>query len=91
MEESAPRRPREVSASLEQLLAVSRVRDRRELVFEDSVAVEPRQLEGILRSISFIGPAMNDERYAAFRKRILAIEHERRWSRTIRLYAGRRR
>ncbi len=91
MEESAPRRPRQVSSSVEQLLSVCRVRDRQELAFEDRVDVSPRQLEGILRSISFIGPAMNAHRYAIFRERILAIEHERQWARTMRVYAGRRR
>ncbi len=91
MEESAPRRPRQVRSSVEQLLSVCRVRDRQELVFEHRVGVSPRQLEGILCSISFIGPAMNAHRYAAFRERILAIEHERQWARTMRVYTGRRR
>jgi hypothetical protein len=59
-------------------------------VFVDATPVDPDTLERILCSISFIGPAMNAERYAAFRKRVHAIEHDAIWSRTCKLHAGRR-
>ncbi len=87
MQEAAPRRPREVSSSVTQLLAVPKVRATK-TVFKDETPVGPDTLEGILRSISFIGPAMNPQRYAAFRQRIHAIEHEPVWARSFTLYAG---
>jgi ubiquinone/menaquinone biosynthesis C-methylase UbiE len=90
MEEAAPRRPREVSNALIELLAVSKVRSEKPRTFKDETPVDRATLEGILRSISFIGPAMNRERYAAFRERIHAIEFPPVWARTFTLLGGRR-
>lgn len=90
MQEAAPRRPREVSSTVAQLFAVSQVRSPRELCFFDEVLVDAETLERILCSISFIGPAMNPQRYAAFRERIHAIDHERKWARQFTLRAGSR-
>lgn len=90
MQDAAPRRPREVSSTVTQLLAVARIRSSKELSFFDEVSVDHVTLEGILRSISFIGPAMNAQRYAAFRERVLDIEHEPRWARTLTLHYGHR-
>lgn len=90
MEEAAPRRPREVSNALTELLAVSNVRDVKTQTFSDETPVDRETLERILCSISFIGPAMNAERYAAFRERIHAISHPAVWARTFTLHAGRR-
>jgi ubiquinone/menaquinone biosynthesis C-methylase UbiE len=90
MEDAAPRRPRSVSAALAQFVAVTKARRVRVRTFCDETQVEPATLEGILRSISFIGPAMNEARYAAFSKRIHAIEQPAVWARTFTLRGGRR-
>jgi SAM-dependent methyltransferase len=90
MRDSAPRRPREVSSARVELLAVARVREPWAMRFEDDAPVESPTLQQILRSVSFIGPAMNAERFARFWQRIRAIEHEPRWARTFVLEAGRR-
>jgi ubiquinone/menaquinone biosynthesis C-methylase UbiE len=89
MEQSAPRRPREISSALTELLAVCGVRQATLTEFHDVTPVSPLQLEQLLRSISFIGPAMNSERSTAFRERLHAIPHEPQWARTLTLRAGR--
>lgn len=88
MEQSAPRRPREISSALTELLAVSGVTNPQITSFHDVTPVASLQLEQILRSISFIGPAMNPERYAAFRERLHAIPHPPAWARTLTLRGG---
>lgn len=90
MEESAPRRPRAVSNASTQVFALAGVPNRTEQTFRDDVRVTHAQLEQILRSISFIGPAMNAQRFQAFRERALGLEAEPAWSRVITLRAGRR-
>jgi len=89
MDQSAPRRRREISSALTELLAVSGVSKPEISQFLDAIPVAPLQLEQILRSISFIAPAMNAERYAAFRERLHAIDHEPQWARTLTLHGGR--
>ena len=42
-----------------------------------------------LRSISFIGPAMNPERFAAFHEKIRALPERPVWARRFTLHAGR--
>jgi hypothetical protein len=59
--------------------------------FHDATEVDEDTLEQILRSISFIGPAMNAERFAAFRERIHALPGPRTWARTFTVHSGRRR
>lgn len=88
MEEAAPRRPRQTAAAIEQLLAVAGTKRGEPRVLCDDTPVEPVALESILRSISFIGPAMNPQRYAAFRDRISSIEGPRRWARKFTLYSS---
>ena len=60
-------------------------------MFRDETPVGPEALEAILRSISFIGPAMNPERFAAFRARIHALPDKPVWARSFTLHAGFRR
>lgn len=91
MEEAAPRRPRSVEGARDQLAALAAVELSREERFIDHTPVDAVQLESILRSISFIGPAMNRERFAAFRARIHAIEGQPVWSREFVLHYGFRR
>jgi ubiquinone/menaquinone biosynthesis C-methylase UbiE len=90
MEESAPRRPRAVSNATSQVAALAGVHTLNEQTFLDEVRVDHPTLERILRSISFIGPAMNAQRFAAFRERVLSLSTEPVWSRVITLRAGRR-
>jgi SAM-dependent methyltransferase len=85
MEDAAPRRPRQVDAALTQLLATTGTKLPRRQVFCDQTPVDPPRLEQILKSISFIGPAMNAERWAAFRERVHAIGHPACWARTFTL------
>ena len=90
MEESVPRRPRPLARSLVQLSAVTHVPLVDESRFHDETPVDHATLGRILRSISFIGPAMNAQRFAAFRARVNAISARPVWARTFTLRAGRR-
>lgn len=90
MEECAPRRPRAVSKATLQVAALAKAQLSEEQTFLDELEVDPTRLERILRSISFIGPAMNAQRFAAFRARVFALAERPVWSRLITLRAGRR-
>lgn len=90
MQASAPRRPRRVSGAMTQLAALSGVRLDLVETYEHAVPVPLAQVERILGSISFIGPAMNAARFQAFCARLHAIEHASVWHTTIRLWAGQR-
>jgi ubiquinone/menaquinone biosynthesis C-methylase UbiE len=91
MEESAPRRPRALRARTAQLFSIAHAEVREELSFSDETPLSPQQLERVLASISFIGPAMNPLRTAAFRARLHALDLPVIWARTFRLSWGRRR
>jgi len=88
MQEAAPRRPREVAPALAQLAAVAKVTLTHERSFVDHTPVDAETLESILRSISFIGPAMNRERFAAFSQRVHALSERPVWSRRFVLISG---
>lgn len=88
MEQSAPRRPRDTRQSLTELFATSGMRCPEPLTWNQELDVDEATLFGILGSISFIGPAMNAARAAAFRQRVLGIAHPRRWARKLSLYAA---
>lgn len=90
MEEAAPRRPRDTRQSLTELFATAGIRCPAPSVMMQEVELDEATLFGILGSISFIGPAMNVERTAAFRERVLAIPHARRWTRRLCLYTAQR-
>jgi ubiquinone/menaquinone biosynthesis C-methylase UbiE len=87
---SVPRRPRNVEQNLVQIPAMSGVRFASARVFHDETPVDGPTLERILRSISFIGPAMNPARFTAFCTRVHALPGPRAWARTFTLRAGRR-
>lgn len=91
MEASAPRRPRNMAQAIVQVFRATRVDLEPERRYHDETPVDAARLERILRSISFIGPAMNAERFAAFRQRIRAVPGPRVWARTLTLHLGRRR
>jgi SAM-dependent methyltransferase len=88
---AAPRRPRDMAQAAVQVFATSQVPVHRDRLFLQEVPVDDLTLENVLRSISFIGPAMNRERFGAFRERVLALPGPKVWSRTFRLLTGRRR
>ncbi|HYO95133.1 MAG TPA: class I SAM-dependent methyltransferase [Polyangiaceae bacterium] len=90
MDEAAPRRARAVAPALAQLAALSRVRLGQRQTFGDSAPVDALTLERILRSISFIGPAMTPQRFSAFFQRVLAIPYPAVWARSFALHSGRR-
>lgn len=90
MEESAPRRPRDTRQSLTELFATAGMRCPAPTAWTQEVDVDETTLLGILGSISFIGPAMNPQRAAVFRERVLSIPHPRRWARQLCLYAATR-
>lgn len=91
MAQSAPRRPRSVDAALAQIVSVARLAPMPPRRFADATPVDAATLEAILRSISFIGPAMNAERFAAFREKIHALPGPAVWARSFTLHAARAR
>ena len=91
MNDAVPRRPRALNQQLVQVAAITGVAFSDERRFADQTAVDAPTLERILRSISFIGPAMNPARFAAFRTRVQALPGPPVWGRTFLLRAGRRR
>lgn len=90
MAEAAPRRVRQVAQTTRQLASIAGVTLRPTVKFCDETAVDASTLDAILRSISFIGPAMNEVRTSAFRSRIAALPYEAVWARTFILHWGRR-
>lgn len=90
LDETAPRRPRDVAAAIRQLASLARVNLTEEARFADETRVDFEQLERLLRSVSFIGPALNPERFAVFRARLRALPAPWLWSRAFTLHSGRR-
>jgi ubiquinone/menaquinone biosynthesis C-methylase UbiE len=89
MEDAAPRRPRATAQATRQVFALAGVEHTEEREFQDETAVDPETLERILRSISFIGPAMNGERFARFLARVRELPGPARWARRFVLCFGR--
>jgi SAM-dependent methyltransferase len=90
MEQSAPRRPRDTTQTTLQLAALADVTLAGEERFVDHVPVDHASLKSIVRSISFIGPAINAERFDAFWRRVQAIDEPPVWSRALTLRFGHR-
>jgi ubiquinone/menaquinone biosynthesis C-methylase UbiE len=90
MEESAPRRPRAVANATREVAALTGVQALAEQRFVDEVPVDHATLERILSSISFIGPAMNAQRFSVFRERVQALSPAPVWTRQITLRSGKR-
>ncbi|MDZ4697436.1 MAG: hypothetical protein SGI86_20035, partial [Deltaproteobacteria bacterium] len=59
-------------------------------VFDDETPMEHDRVEQILRTISFIGPAMNPDRFAIFSRRIREIPEAPVWARRMTVNVGRR-
>jgi SAM-dependent methyltransferase len=90
IEDSTPRRPRNMSQAITQVFRATGIRPRPACRYHDETPVDEATLERILRSISFIGPAMNADRFAVFRNRIRAVPGPRVWARTLTLHEGHR-
>lgn len=90
VEEESQRRPRQIGAGVAQLGALARAPLRLVRRFDDETEMDTRTLERMLRSFSFVGPAMNEARFAKFRERILALDERPVWTRTFTLHAGRK-
>jgi SAM-dependent methyltransferase len=90
MEDAVPRRPRPLDRAVAHLAAVTRVPLAETRLFRDATPVSATRLDAILRSISFIGPAMNPTRFAAFRARVHNIAEAPVWARTFTLRWGHR-
>lgn len=88
--QAVPRRPRSLRGNIVHVGAITGVDFGRERHFHDETPIDSPTLERILRSISFIGPAMNPARFAAFRARVQALPGPPAWARQFTLRAGRR-
>lgn len=87
MHEAAPRRPRATASPLLQLAKVAGITLSPVRAFHDSTQVQSDELERILRSISYIGPAMSAARFAAFCQRVHGLP-DPAWARTFLFYGG---
>jgi ubiquinone/menaquinone biosynthesis C-methylase UbiE len=90
IEQAVVRRPRNIDQNIVQISAMTGIRFVRARQFHDETLLDCQTLERILRSISFIGPALNPARFAAFRARVHALSGQPTWARTFTLRAGRR-
>lgn len=88
--QSADRRRRNVALTIRQLASLADVRLAQVGIFQDATPVDATSLERILKSVSFIGPAMDAARFGALRERLQTIAHQPIWARTFTLYSGRR-
>jgi hypothetical protein len=90
VEEESQRRLRRNPGAVAQLFSLARVPLRSASTYRDETEMDTATLESVLRSISFVGPAMNRERFARFRDRVFALDDRPVWSRTFTLHAGRK-
>lgn len=90
MHASAPRRPKRIHAAMTQLATLAGIKLDRSETYESKQLVPIAQVERILGSISFIGPAMNEARFEAFCTALRAIPHDPVWHTTLQLWSGRR-
>jgi hypothetical protein len=88
MEASAPRRPRNMNQAAIQIFSGARVPLEGEALFSAETPVDLDELERLVKTISFIGPAMNAEIFAGFRERLHAVPGPRVWARRFRLLSG---
>ncbi|HET9952946.1 MAG TPA: methyltransferase domain-containing protein [Polyangiaceae bacterium] len=91
MQSAAPRRPRSVAQAVLHLASLSQVDLRDAHSYRDDHPMDVESVEQILRSVSFIGPAMNAVRFARFQAALRAIPYPVVWSREFTLQVGRRR
>jgi ubiquinone/menaquinone biosynthesis C-methylase UbiE len=90
VEEESQRRLRRKTGAVSQLFARAQVPLRKTSRYHDENEMDLATLERVLRSISFVGPAMNAERFARFRDRVVALDDRPVWARTFTLHTGRK-
>jgi ubiquinone/menaquinone biosynthesis C-methylase UbiE len=90
LDQATPRRPRSTEQAIRHVSTLARVTLTDSVQFHDEVLVDQDRLERILRSVSFVGPAMNAARFEALQKKLLGISTPRIWARTITVHSGRR-
>ena len=88
--QSADRRPRRVAQAVRHIASLADVRLNQEWTFQDETLVDRPTLLRILKSVSFIGPALSPARFSVFWNSVQAIREAAIWARTFRVYAGRR-
>jgi ubiquinone/menaquinone biosynthesis C-methylase UbiE len=88
--QASDRRPRNVAQAIRHVASLARVRLSQQCTFQDETPVDPASLLRILRSVSFIGPAMNPARFADFSQNVQSIREPAIWARTFTMYAGRK-
>lgn len=86
----ADRRPRNTEQAIRHLTSLAQTRLGPPMQFVDATPVDFATLELILRSISFVGPAMNSARFRALREQLHALPNPV-WSRTFTLHYAERR
>jgi ubiquinone/menaquinone biosynthesis C-methylase UbiE len=91
VDQSADRRPRDVKQAILHLVALANVRLTEQSCFRDETPLDGQTLERILRSVSFIGPALNATRFAALLRGLEALPQPSVWARTFTLYTGHKR
>lgn len=91
LEAASDRRPRETGPAIRHLAALTDVPLAPPREFADAVSVDPKTLEGILRSFSFIGPALAPEPLEALLAQLSALELAPVWARRFTLHGGQRR
>lgn len=90
MARTAPRRPRRVEAQLTQIGSLAGLRWDPPRRLLQRTPLDRTRLVTILRSISFIGPAMSPQLFSSFRKDVERLPGEPEWTRRIELRLGRR-
>ena len=86
--QSADRRRYDVAQAIRHLAALTEVRLTHTRTFQDETPVDAISLERILKSVSFVGPAMDTARFDRLRAGVQAIPHPPVWARTFALHAG---
>jgi hypothetical protein len=88
--QASDRRPRDVAQAIRHVASLAGVRMNQQWSFLDATPIDSSSLLRILRSVSFIGPAMNPVRFADFWQNVLSITMPAIWARTFTVYAGRK-
>ncbi len=91
LESMSDRRPRDTNQAIRHLAALADVRLGRPWCVDDTTPVDVATLERILRSFSFVGPAMNPGLWQDFRTRLHSLPGERVWGRRFNVHVGYRR
>jgi len=86
--QSADRRRRDVAQAIRHLASLVGVQWIEDRLIYDENPLDLESLVRVLRSVSFIGPAMERARFDTLRDRVAAIPYPRVWARTFGLRIG---